>query len=140
MIAGLYLAAEVSINRALLRGNAVERQKLCRRGLQGWRVVVPSLPGPAGGWCPPRSSPGWTDPALWLEQVRRGFGSLAQLLHVCRFISVPLFTPLPRPLGWDLHKDGICALQELHPSWRCSPITPGLPGTLFLFSFVAVLV
>lgn len=64
LIAGLYLAAEVSINRALLHGNAVERQRLCRRGLQGCKSAVPSLPGPL------TSSPGGMDPALWLEQVR----------------------------------------------------------------------
>lgn len=61
LIAGLYLAAEVSINRALLRGNAVERQRLCRRGLQGWRMLShPSLDLRVGDALP--------NPAL--EQVR----------------------------------------------------------------------
>lgn len=75
LIAGLYLAAEVSINRALLHGNAVEKQKLCRRGLQGCRVLSHlslELPDPAP----------WRDRSSRVAGAgqRRGFGSPAQLL------------------------------------------------------------
>lgn len=60
--------AEVSINRALLRGNEAERQWVRRRGFAGMERAVPSLPGPAGErWPQPCLG---MDPAPWLEQVR----------------------------------------------------------------------
>lgn len=118
--------AEASINRALLRGNVVERQWVRKKGFCRDEECCP-IPPWTYRWAMASAPPGDRSSPVARAGQRRGPGSPAWLLnrslcvHGPGLVSVPQFTPLPFPLGCGLYEVGICA-SALPPARAASSL------------------